>query len=80
LFERFAPITLPPGDYDIGEIFYDSVPLAHVGSPACQSRSSTAEFGQSRGIYGPRTAYLIALYGPTLEMGVWAPSVPEPAT
>src|SRR5580658_9155493 len=28
LFERFAPITLPLGDYDIGEDFYDSVPLA----------------------------------------------------
>jgi hypothetical protein len=73
---RIAPIILPPGDYDIGEIFCDSVPLAQVGSPACHP---SLDHGPPRiiwtvdeGFTAPRTTYPTALYRPTLEMRVRA--------
>jgi hypothetical protein len=84
LFERFAPITLPPGDYDIGK----------SSTTGCRWRRlvrrlvTLPQITVLRGVIltvdegfagrGPRIpSHSIAL---TLEMGVWAPSVPEPAT
>src|SRR5579863_9820369 len=80
LFESFAPITLAPGDYVIGNVFFDSNPLAAVDSSITAISQITPTGGVTGTVDGGLTAPLVSfsppIYGPTLE----TVAVPEAST
>lgn len=78
LFESFAPITLTTGDYLVGDVFLDSVPLAQIGAPFVTMPGITLLGGATgtadAGLTAPTTAFSPAIFGPTLQVS----GVPEP--
>ena len=79
LFERFAPITLPVGEYLIGNVFGDRLPLAEVGPGFVTIPQITflnPAIGTTNGGFSaPTGSFKSLVFGPTLETGV-----PDPAT
>lgn len=82
LFEDIAPITLDPGSYLIGSIFFDSVPTANVGSfvtiPEITGVAGRRGSSPDGGLQVPTIGFNAAIFGPTLRQ-VESP-VPAPAT
>jgi hypothetical protein len=80
LFESFAPITLAPGDYVIGNVFFDTSPFAALNSSVTTISQITLTGGvtaaQGIGFTAPLGPFLVPIYGPTLE----TVAVPEPST
>jgi len=80
LFESFAPITLAPGDYLIGNVFFDSDPFAAYNSSSTTISQITPTGGMvgttDGGLTAPSGAFSPAIYGPTLE----TLAVPEAST
>jgi len=80
LFEDIAQLTLAPGSYVIGSVFFSQVPTAHVGA----SFTNIAEIAVVGGVLGPFDAGLVfpgdsfefPIFGPTMRLA----AVPEPAT
>jgi hypothetical protein len=79
LFESFAPITLAPGDYLIGNVFFADEPLAEFGSSITTISQITLNGGGvgtgNGGLTAPSASYE-PIYGPTLE----TLAVPEAST
>ncbi|NWF85253.1 MAG: PEP-CTERM sorting domain-containing protein [Bryobacteraceae bacterium] len=81
LFESVIPIVLPAGDYIIGSVFNDSLPLAAVGAPFTTIPSITFTGGVTSpsfdtGLQAPTSPFGFPIFGPTLD----AAEIPEPAT
>ena len=80
LFEDIALLTLAPGSYVIGSVFFSQLPTAHVGA----SFTNIAEIAVVGGVLGPFDAGLVfpgdsfefPIFGPTMRLA----AVPEPAT
>jgi PEP-CTERM motif len=80
LFASFAPITLAPGDYLIGNVFFDSNPVASV-TPSITTIPQITLVGavegtSDGGLTAPSTSFDFSVYGPTLE----TLAVPEAST
>lgn len=82
LFETIAPVTLTPGTYNIGAIFFAAIPLAQTGAPFV----TISEIGGVSGVNGPfpdggfqdpTSAFTIPIFGPTMRL---AAVVPEPSS
>jgi hypothetical protein len=81
LFESVIPIVLPAGDYIIGSVFNDTLPLAAVGAPFTTIPSITFTGGVTSpsfdtGLQAPTSPFGFPIFGPTLD----AAEIPEPAT
>lgn len=76
LFESIAPLTLAPGNYELGTLFFDAGPVAEVGAPFFPIPQITLVEGvvgsPDGGFQAPLTAFGEPVFGPTLE------TVPEP--
>jgi hypothetical protein len=80
LFEDVALLTLAPGSYVIGSVFFSQAPTAQTAAPF----TSIAEIAVVGGVQGPLDAGLvfpsdsfrIPIFGPTMRLA----AVPEPAT
>ena len=80
LFEDVALLTLAPGSYVIGSVFFSQVPTAQVDAPF----TNIAEIAVVGGVLGPFDAGLVfpgdsfefPIFGPTMRLA----AVPEPAT
>ena len=76
LFESITPLTLAPGNYELGTLFFDSGPVAEVGAPFLPISQITVVEGvlgsPGGGFQAPLTAFGEPVFGPTLE------TVPEP--
>lgn len=83
LFETITALTLTPGDYVIGHVFFDTLPLAQVLAPFVTIPDITGIAGRLGSFNGGLTAPLdffdVPVFGPTLHLQDSAP-VPEPAT
>lgn len=85
LFADIPQLTLTPGDYLIGSVFYPSGPTFNLVSfntipeiTGVVPRSSTFPDG---GFQAPVNSFVRAIFGPTLRLVATPPAaVPEPAT
>jgi hypothetical protein len=79
LFETFAPITLPIGEYVIGSIFGESSPLGEIGATFVTIPQITLVGGavgtNDGGFSAPTGSGEFPIFGPTLET-----TIPEPST
>lgn len=81
LFEAVTPLVLPAGDYVIGSVFNDAIPLAAIGAPFITIPSITFTGGVTSpsldtGLQAPTSPFDFPIFGPTLD----AAEIPEPAT
>jgi hypothetical protein len=80
LFESFAPITLAPGDYVIGNVFTIDQPLIAFNASITAISQITLTGGRAGapgvGLTEPLVSFSPPVYGPTLE----TVAVPEPGT
>jgi len=82
LFEDIPQITLTPGSYLIGSVFFDTLPLAQVGAPPITIPEITliegnqSPGGADTGLQAPTSSFSFLIFGPTLRQA----QVPEPAT
>jgi hypothetical protein len=77
LFEYFTPITLAAGDYAVGSLFFDGIPLANIDGGFATIPEITLTGGSVSSVEGlsaPLLPFYISVFGPTLSM----PEVPEP--
>ncbi len=76
LFDSIAPLTLAPGNYELGTLFFDGGPVAEIGAsffPIPQITAVEGVTGSSDGGFqAPLTPFGELVIGPTLE------TVPEP--
>lgn len=84
LFETIAPITLSPGNYLIGAVFFSILPPAQVGAPFVTSPDISGISGKvnpggtDSGFQAPTDNFGGPIFGPTLRQVTAA--VPEPAS
>lgn len=82
-FETITALTLTPGDYVIGNVFFATLPLAQVAAPFVTIPDITGIAGRQGSFGGgfdaPLVSFSPAIFGPTLHLQDSAP-VPEPAT
>ena len=82
LMETISLLTLLPGDYLIGAVFYDSTPTAQLGSSFTNVSDITVGGGvrvgsANSGLAAPLAAFGLDIFGPTMRLA--APNtVPEP--
>ncbi|HEY7391597.1 MAG TPA: PEP-CTERM sorting domain-containing protein [Bryobacteraceae bacterium] len=80
LFQKFPAVTLNPGTYLIGNVFYPTVPLGQANAPFTtipQVLSSSvvgAEGTLNGALTAPLNPFVRPIFGPTLETA----AVPEP--
>ncbi len=78
LFANFQPITLTPGVYLIGNVFWDGIPLAQIDAPFVTIPEITflggVEGTADAGLTAPTSSFNLAIFGPTLQVS----DVPEP--
>jgi hypothetical protein len=83
LFEDIAQLTLNPGSYLIGSIFYNSTPTANIGSfttiPEITNIVGRIGTSPNGGFQAPTNSFGIPIFGPTLRQAT-SQSVPEPAS
>jgi PEP-CTERM motif len=82
LFETIAPVTLTPGTYNIGSVFFVAVPTAQFDAPFV----IIPEIGGISGVNGPNPdggfqdptiAFGTPIFGPTMRL---VEAVPEPSS
>jgi hypothetical protein len=82
LFEDIAALTLAPGDYRIGSVFFDSLPIADVAGSAATIPEITnvvaERSGFESGLAFPGSSNSFFVIGTTMRLGEVA--VPEPAS
>jgi hypothetical protein len=82
LFEDVVALTLNPGSYVIGSVFFNSVPLAQLNAPF----TTIADVTLTGGVQGPGTNSGLAFPGSSFSTPIFGPTmrltavVPEPAT
>ena len=76
LFESIAPLTLAPGNYELGTLFFDDGPIAELDAPFFPIPQITVVEGVvgplGGGFETPLSVSGELVFGPTLE------TVPEP--
>lgn len=83
LFENISPVTLTPGDYDIGMLAFDSAPLAQVNG-TFQTIPGVTVLGGAMGpvdggFSNDSTPFTFPIFGPTLSTTPVS-AVPEPGS
>lgn len=83
LFENISPITLAPGDYNIGMLAFDAAPLAQVGA-TFQTIPEVTLLGGAMGtadggFISDSTPFMSPIFGPTLSTTPVS-AVPEPSS
>lgn len=84
LFENITMQTLQPGTYFTGLTFFDSTPLAQIGTafttiPEVTYLNGTrSNAGADSGLLFPNSPFSVPIFGPTLRVA--QASVPEPFT
>lgn len=83
LFQNISPVTLAPGDYNIGELAFDSAPLAQVGATPQTLPGVTILGGamgpDNGGFADNSTPFMFPIFGPTLSTTPVS-AVPEPGS
>lgn len=84
LMENITELTLLPGDYLIGAVFYDLTALAQVGSSFTSVsdiivRGGVTDAAQNNGLAAPLSSFDVQIFGPTMRLAAPTP-VPEPAS
>ena len=83
LMETIASVTLLPGNYLIGAVFYTNTPTAQIGSSFTNVSDITVGGGVRQGSFdsgfaAPLASYDDIIFGPTMRLAAANP-VPEPA-
>ncbi|MFM2063349.1 MAG: hypothetical protein RLZZ507_3019 [Cyanobacteriota bacterium] len=81
LFEDISQLTLTPGNYLIGSIFFNSTPLANIGSVTTIPditviAGAIGGSGADTGFQAPTNSFGTVIYGPTLRQASGATPVP----
>lgn len=78
LFENIAPLTLTPGSYLVGSLFYAAFPPAQINAPFLTIPELTGITGRAgssnAGFMAPLASFSTPIFGPTLRLA----SAPEP--
>lgn len=84
LFEDIAPLTLKPGNYAVGAIYFRTVPLGLIAD----SYTTIADIEYGEGVYSfpgtmfafPELSFGAVIFGPTMRLATLTVPVPEPGT
>ncbi|MBZ2207176.1 PEP-CTERM sorting domain-containing protein [Massilia soli] len=83
LMEDISELTLLPGDYLIGALFYELTPLAQIGSSFTNVSDIIVRGGVvgsfNNGLAAPLSSFDVQIFGPTMRLAAPTP-VPEPAS
>jgi hypothetical protein len=83
LFESIAPLTLNPGNYALGLVFTDRLPLANIGGVTTISDiggvTGRTALSPNTGLQFPATPFVTVIVGPNLQTAD-ATTVPEPGS